>query len=184
MAESDPVWRLALVVGGAKSGKSRLAQQMAEGRPGPRLYVATGEAKDAEMQARIRRHQEDRGPSWRTLEEPVALGQALAQADGRFGVILVDCLTMWLSNLLAQGEGAFAQERDRLLEVLPTLRTPVLLVSNEVGGGIVPVNPLARRFRDEAGLLHQELARRADLAVLVVCGLPVWLKGPGQSSAG
>ncbi len=179
MITTAAAWRLALIVGGAKSGKSRLAQQLAEEQPEPRLYVATGEAKDAEMQARIRRHQEDRGPSWQTWEEPLALGQALEQANGRFGVILVDCLTMWLSNLLAQGEAELARERQHLLAVLPTLATPVILVSNEVGWGIVPANLLARRFRDEAGLLHQELAQLADQVALVVCGLPVVLKGEG-----
>jgi len=177
MIVATPNWRLALFVGGAKSGKSRLAQKLAEELPEPRLYLATGEAKDAEMQARIRRHQEDRGPSWQTWEEPLALGRALAQAEGRFGVILVDCLTMWLSNLLARDEAELASERQQLAAVLPTLNTPVILVSNEVGWGIVPANPLARRFRDEAGGLHQELAQQADLVALVVCGLPVFLKG-------
>ncbi|MGQ9921079.1 MAG: bifunctional adenosylcobinamide kinase/adenosylcobinamide-phosphate guanylyltransferase [Desulfobacca sp.] len=177
MIGATPTWRLALMLGGAKSGKSRLAQRLAEEQPKPRLYVATGEAKDPEMQVRIRRHQEDRGPSWETWEEPLALGEALAQAEGHFGVILVDCLTLWLSNLLAQGEAELARARQKLLAVLPTLTTPVILVSNEVGGGIVPANPLARRFRDEAGLLHQELAQLADLVALVVCGLPIYLKG-------
>lgn len=182
MITTAQAWRLALIVGGAKSGKSRLAQQLAETLPAPRLYVATGEAKDAEMQIRIRRHQEGRGPSWQTWEEPVALGQTLAQADGGFGVILVDCLTLWLSNLLARSDAEVESERQKLLTVLATLTTPVILVSNEVGWGIVPANPLARQFRDAAGLLHQELARQADLAVLVVCGLPVVLKGPGTSN--
>ncbi len=177
MQPSVPPGRLVLVVGGAKSGKSRFAQHWAETLPSPRLYVATGEAKDAEMQARIRRHQEDRGPSWQTVEEPLSLGQALQEADGRFGVILVDCLTMWLSNLLGQGEAALNRERQTLRETLPILTTPVIFVSNEVGWGIVPANPLARRFRDEAGLLHQELAQQAEQVVLVVCGLPLWLKG-------
>lgn len=176
MITTAPAWRLALIVGGAKSGKSRFAQQLAEGLPPPRLYVATGEAKDAEMQVRIRRHQQDRGPTWQTREEPLALGQTLRQADGRFGVMLVDCLTLWLSNLLARGDQELASQRQELLTVLPALTTPVILVSNEVGWGIVPANPLARRFRDAAGLLHQELAQQADLAVLVVCGLPVYLK--------
>lgn len=176
MQTAAPQWRLTLVVGGAKSGKSRFAQQLAETLPAPRFYVATGEARDVEMEARIRRHQQDRGPSWQTVEEPLALGQALREADGRGGVILVDCLTMWLSNLLAQGEAALHRERQMLLAVLPKLMTPIILVSNEVGWGIVPANPLARRFRDEAGLLHQELAQRAEQVVLVVCGLPLWLK--------
>jgi len=180
MTANSPPWRLALIVGGAKSGKSRFAQQLAETLPPPRLYVATGEARDDEMAARIRRHQQERGPAWETWEEPLALGGVLPQAQGRFGVILVDCLTMWLSNLLAQEGVDLAAERRLFVQACSSLITPTILVSNEVGGGIVPANPLARRFRDEAGLLHQEVARQADLAVLVVCGLPVYLKGgPG-----
>jgi len=177
MTATIPSWRLALIVGGAKSGKSRFAQRLAETLPPPRLYVATGEAKDAEMQARIRRHREERGPTWETWEEPLALGEILLQAQGRFGVILVDCLTMWLNNLLAQEDTDPAEAQRRLIRTVSSLATPTILVSNEVGWGIVPINPLARRFRDEAGLLHQELAQHADLAVLMVCGLPVYLKG-------
>ena len=174
-----PVWRLALLVGGAKSGKSRLAQKLAEEQPEPRLYVATGEAKDAEMQARIRRHQEDRGPSWQTWEEPLALGQALAGAEGRFGVILVDCLTLWLSNLLTHDHqfGHPESAADQFCKTLEGLTTPIILVSNEVGWGIVPENSLARRFRDLAGRLNQQVAALADVAVLVVSGLPLYLKG-------
>jgi adenosylcobinamide kinase/adenosylcobinamide-phosphate guanylyltransferase len=170
-------FRLAFICGGAKSGKSRLAQNLAESLPAPRLYVATGEARDEEMAARIARHQQDRGPEWQTREEPLALAGVLREADGRFGVILVDCLTMWLTNLLMRPEVELEAEKQRLRDVLPAMQTPVIMVTNEVGWGIVPTNALARRFRDVAGLLHQEIAGLADAAVLVVCGLPVYLKG-------
>lgn len=170
-------FRLAFICGGAKSGKSRLAQNLAESLPAPRLFVATGEALDEEMQARIARHQQDRGPDWQTREEPLALARALRDADGHYGVILVDCLTIWLSNLLTRQEAALDGEQQHLMEALQIMTTPVILVSNEVGWGIVPANPLARRFRDLAGLLHQEIAALADAAILVVSGLPVYLKG-------
>jgi adenosylcobinamide kinase/adenosylcobinamide-phosphate guanylyltransferase len=170
-------FRLVLITGGAKSGKSRLAQNLAEALPGPRLYVATGEARDDEMQVRIARHQAERGPEWETREEPLALTRVLREIDGRYKVILVDCLTMWLTNLLLREAAELAGAGQQLGEALKSMTTPVILVSNEVGWGIVPDNPLARRFRDEAGLLHQELAALADLAILVVHGLPVFLKG-------
>jgi adenosylcobinamide kinase/adenosylcobinamide-phosphate guanylyltransferase len=179
MAAATATFRVAFICGGAKSGKSGLAQRLAESLPAPYLYVATGEPLDEEMQLRIVQHQQERGPHWETREEPLDLGQVLRDADGRYGVILVDCLTMWLSNLLTRGEqtGEVAGEGRRLCEVLRAICTPVILVSNEVGWGIVPDNPLARRFRDLAGVLHQEIAALADVAVLVVSGLPLYLKG-------
>jgi adenosylcobinamide kinase/adenosylcobinamide-phosphate guanylyltransferase len=170
-------FRLAFICGGAKSGKSRFAQNLAESLPAPRLYVATGEALDEEMAARIVRHQQDRGPDWQTREEPLALAEALRESNGHFGVILVDCLTMWLSNLLTRREADLDAEQRQLAEVLPRLKIPVIVVTNEVGWGIVPANPLARRFRDVAGTLNQHLASLADVAVLVVSGLPLYLKG-------
>jgi adenosylcobinamide kinase/adenosylcobinamide-phosphate guanylyltransferase len=170
-------FRLAFISGGAKSGKSRFAQNLAESLPSPRLYVATGEALDEEMEARIARHQQERGSEWQTREEPLALAQVLREANGCYGVILVDCLTIWLSNLVTRKEAELEGEKQHLMGVLQTMTTPVILVSNEVGWGIVPVNPLARRFRDLAGVLHQEIAVLADAAVLVVSGLPLYLKG-------
>jgi adenosylcobinamide kinase/adenosylcobinamide-phosphate guanylyltransferase len=170
-------FRLAFICGGAKSGKSRFAQKLAESLPAPRLYVATGEALDEEMAARIARHQQDRGPEWQTREEPLALARVLRQSDSRYGVILVDCLTMWLSNLLTRQEAELDREKQALHEVVQAMKTPVIMVSNEVGWGIVPANELARRFRDAAGLLHQEIAALADAAALVVSGLPLYLKG-------
>ena len=170
-------FRLAFICGGAKSGKSRFAQNLAESLPAPRLYVATGEALDEEMAARILRHQQDRGPEWQTREEPLALATVLRESNGHFGVILVDCLTMWLSNLLTRQEADLDGEKRQLREVLQGMITPVIMVTNEVGWGIVPANPLARRFRDAAGGLHQEIAALADAAALVVSGLPLYLKG-------
>jgi len=170
-------FRLAFICGGAKSGKSRFAQNLAELLPAPRLYVATGEALDEEMAARIARHQQDRGPEWQTREEPLALARVLGETDGNFGVILVDCLTMWLSNLLTRQETELDREKKALCEILPVMKTPIIMVSNEVGWGIVPANELARRFRDAAGLLHQEIVALADAAALVVAGLPLYLKG-------
>ncbi len=111
MGTTPGTFRVAFICGGAKSGKSRFAQNLAESLPGPRLYVATGEALDEEMQARIARHQQDRGPEWQTREEPLALAPVLRESNGRYGVILVDCLTMWLSNLLTRQESELDGER-------------------------------------------------------------------------
>jgi adenosylcobinamide kinase / adenosylcobinamide-phosphate guanylyltransferase len=179
-------FRLALICGGAKSGKSSYAQRLAESCPGPRLYVATAEALDDEMHSRIARHQELRGPQWQTREESLDLVTALQEDDNLFGVILVDCLTLWLSNLLTRPPHKQmnpALEIDRLVTTLTTLKTPLLLVSNEVGGGIVPDNALAREFRDLSGSLNQRLAQLADRVVLVVCGLPLVLKPQAPSPA-
>ncbi|HAY21408.1 bifunctional adenosylcobinamide kinase/adenosylcobinamide-phosphate guanylyltransferase [Desulfobacca acetoxidans] len=174
-----PPFRVAFLSGGAKSGKSTLAQRWAEALPPPRLYVATGEALDEEMAARIADHQRARGPHWQTWEEPLALAAVLHEANGRYGVILVDCLTLWLSNLLTHDHqfGHPESAADQFCKTLEGLTTPIILVSNEVGWGIVPENSLARRFRDLAGRLNQQVAALADVAVLVVSGLPLYLKG-------
>jgi len=171
-----PPFRLALILGGARSGKSRLAQELAEGFPPPWLYVATGEARDAEMAARIARHREARGPQWETWEVPLEVPHALARAGKAFGAVLVDCLTLWLSNLLTQKEDRVAGTLEELAAAVQALGCPTILVSNEVGWGIVPDNPLARRFRDLAGRLHQRLAAAADVVILTVAGLPLLLK--------
>jgi adenosylcobinamide kinase/adenosylcobinamide-phosphate guanylyltransferase len=171
-------FRTALILGGARSGKSRFAEQLSEAFPAPRLYLATAEAGDAEMAARIARHQERRGDAWVTQEEPLELAPAIRAAQGRFRVILVDCLTLWLGNLLGQGlegEDLEAEGRD-LAAAAATTATPLILVSNEVGWGIVPDNPLARAFRDQAGRLHQQLAAVVDLVAYVMAGLPLVLK--------
>ena len=162
--------RLTLVLGGARSGKSRYAEQLIGARPA--LYLATGEARDGEMRERIEAHQARRGANWTTREAPLDLLSALRVADRP---VLVDCLTLWLSNLLG---GAFdpEQETRTLVETLPSLHVPVVFVSNEVGLGIVPDNKLARDFRDHAGRLHQEIAAVANRVVFVAAGLPLILK--------
>lgn len=168
-----------LILGGAKSGKTSLALRLAEAA-GPRpVYLATAQARDPEMALRIARHRAERGPAWSTVEEPLELTEALAQADGPGAVILVDCLTLWLSNLLGEGlEDAAVEAKARELTAsLAGLDAPVILVANEVGLGIVPENALARRFRDLAGRLHQDLAAVCGRVVLVAAGLPLTLKG-------
>jgi adenosylcobinamide kinase / adenosylcobinamide-phosphate guanylyltransferase len=172
-------FRTALILGGARSGKSRYGLALAERLPAPRLFLATGEARDEEMVARITAHQAERGPDWQTREVPLALPEAIGRAGGRYGVILVDCLTMWLANLMLRenvSEDEIKAAGQHLLTVLERLASPVIFISNEVGLGIVPESPLARKFRDELGWLHQQVARAADLVVLVVAGLPMTLK--------
>lgn len=167
--------RSVLVLGGARSGKSAYAQGLAEGAAPDRLYLATAEAKDAEMAARIVRHQCMRGAGWATREEPLALADAL-KAEARPGrVVLVDCFTLWLSNLLLAGDDLEA-EVARLREAIGALAGPAVIVTNEVGMGIVPDNPLARAFRDAQGRANREIAEACDAVVLVAAGLPVLIK--------
>jgi len=163
-----------LVLGGARSGKSRYAEAAMTAIPPPWVYVATAEALDDEMKARIAEHRARRGEGWRTVDAPRDLCGALAQAEGP---VLVDCLTLWLSNLML-AEADFDQEIDRLDGALVGARSAVVLVSNEVGLGIVPDNALARRFRDAQGRLNQRVAARADRVVMMVAGLPVAVKSP------
>jgi adenosylcobinamide kinase/adenosylcobinamide-phosphate guanylyltransferase len=173
-------FRLGLILGGARSGKSRLALQLAGKKGAPRLFLATAEPGDAEMAARIEQHRRDRGAAWDTWEEPLDLAAAIQRAQANYRVILVDCLTLWLSNILMRGPSPADIERacDEVLEAAGRTIVPLILVSNEVGWGIVPDNPLARQFRDAAGGLHQRLAAEADLVLLCVAGLPLPLKSP------
>ena len=167
--------RLTLVLGGARSGKSRYAEALVESQPGACVYLATAEPRDAEMAARIRAHRARRGARWRTVEAPLDLIGELAGAARPDGAVLVDCLTLWLSNLMEAGRDV-AAESEALTKALPDLAGPAVLVSNEVGLGIVPDNPLARRFRDAAGSLHQSIAALAQSVVFVAAGLPLTLK--------
>ena len=163
-----------LVTGGARSGKSRHAQALAEGLGAERIYLATGTASDAEMAHRIRRHQADRGPSWRTIEAATDVVPHLSAGP----VVLLDCLTLWVSNLLHhRGERSLDDDRAALVRAVEEAQNHIILVTNEVGLGIVPMHPLARRFRDEAGWLAQDLARVCDEVHLCVAGLPLKLKG-------
>ncbi|MEW5787822.1 MAG: bifunctional adenosylcobinamide kinase/adenosylcobinamide-phosphate guanylyltransferase [Pseudomonadota bacterium] len=165
-----------LILGGARSGKSRLAQDLA-GRSGLAVsVVATARAGDGEMAERIARHQAERPSHWQTLEEPLALADSLLGQSTPDRLVLVDCLTLWLLNLLEAGEAVFAEQRQALLETLPRLGGPVLLVANEVGLGVIPMGELSRRFVDEAGRLNQDLARLAGRVVFVAAGLPLTLK--------
>lgn len=164
-----------LVLGGARSGKSRYAQQRVEACAGRLAYIATAQALDAEMADRIARHRADRDARWHTIEAPLDLAGALARAGETHAAILIDCLTLWLSNLLLADRDP-QHEGVALAEAVAACPVPVVLVANEVGLGIVPDNALARRFRDEAGWLNQRLAAMADEVVFVVAGLPMVLK--------
>jgi adenosyl cobinamide kinase/adenosyl cobinamide phosphate guanylyltransferase len=167
--------RLTLVLGGARSGKSRHAETLLMRLAPPRVYVATAEPLDDEMRARIAEHRTRRGQDWETIEASRDLPTALARAGT--SSVLVDCLTLWLSNLML--DGADIPEAAANLETALDARTaPTVLVSNEVGLGIVPENALARRFRDAAGLLNQRLAARADHVLFMISGLPLNVKTP------
>ena len=167
-----------LVLGGARSGKSSLAGRLAETSFERPVYLATAEALDSEMADRIALHKKARGPRWFCIEEPLDIGRVIsAPPKGRDGILL-DCLTLWLSNvLLKEGEKALASRKRRLMGALKKAKIPVILVSNEVGMGIVPEHKLGRAFRDLAGRLNQDVAAVADTVVLSVAGLPMVLKG-------
>jgi adenosyl cobinamide kinase/adenosyl cobinamide phosphate guanylyltransferase len=176
--------RLVLVTGGARSGKSRFAEERlaALAPAGPWRYIATAEALDDEMRARIAHHRGRRGDAWRTIEAPRALADALrVSADGNAGddsAVLVDCITIWLSNLMLDGAGddALLAAADEVAGAARAAAVPVVFVTNEVGAGIVPENAVARRFRDVAGWVNQRLARACDEVFLVAAGLPLKLR--------
>jgi len=165
-----------LVLGGARSGKSRQAEALVSSLPPPWRYVATGQALDLEMRERIALHRERRGSFWETHEAPLDLGATIGRLAGDEAPILVDCLTLWLSNQMLGGHDLGAAIGG-LEAALDMARAPLVLVSNEVGLGIVPENELARRFRDEAGRLNQRLAARADRVLLMVAGVALQVKG-------
>ena len=167
--------QLTLVLGGARSGKSRYAEQAVMASPPPWVYVATAEPFDAEMAARIAEHRSRRGGQWRTIEAPLDLAGAVTGAPAS-ATVLVDCLTLWLNNLMFNNRDIDA-EMQRLETALAARRAPSVLVSNEVGSGIVPDNAEARRFRDLQGRLNQRIAARADRVLLLVAGLPMVVKG-------
>lgn len=170
--------RLTLVLGGARSGKSRYAEglvaALAPAWSPPWIYVATAEPRDAEMRARIAAHRARRGPSWQTVEAPHELAETIVLAQP--APVLVDCLTLWLSNLMLAAVD-IDTEIARLERALEAAAAPIVLVSNEVGSGIVPEHPLGRRFRDLQGGLNQRMGARADRVVLMVAGLPLVVKG-------
>ncbi len=165
-----------LILGGARSGKSAFAQRRALETHLEVTYLATAEAGDSEMAERIALHRAERPNDWGLVEEPLALAHALHTHAAPNRCLLVDCLTLWLGNALAAGDQRLHDEVHILLDILPTLSGHVLFVSNEVGQGIVPANAMARRFRDEAGRLHQRIAERCDRVTFIVAGLPLTLK--------
>ena len=175
-----PLPPVTLVLGGARSGKSTHAERLATGSlhgaaPQPAVYVATAQAGDVEMATRIAAHRARRGAHWTTIEEPLKLDEALAAAAAQDRPVLVDCLTLWLSNVMLGG-GDVDEAADDLLRALEDVAVPVVLVSNEVGLGIVPETPLGRSFRDAQGRLNMRIAERADRVVLMAAGLPLTLK--------
>ena len=166
-----------LILGGARSGKSRLAEQQATASGMEVVYVATSQPLDDEMRERIRHHQQRRPASWQLVEEPLALARVLREQDGPNRCLLVDCLTLWLTNLLLHDDPQrLSLERQQLLDMLGDLSGHVILVSNETGLGVGPMGELSRRYVDEAGWLHQELAQRSDRVRFCVAGLPMTLK--------
>ncbi|MEX6502594.1 bifunctional adenosylcobinamide kinase/adenosylcobinamide-phosphate guanylyltransferase [Pseudomonas zhanjiangensis] len=167
-----------LILGGARSGKSRLAERLAAESGLAVTYIATSQALDGEMDARIAQHRARRPAHWALVEEPLQLARVLAEQAGEGRCLLVDCLTLWLSNLLMlDDEARLAAEREALLECLAGLPGRVILVSNETGLGIVPLGELTRRYVDAAGWLHQALAERCQRVLFTVAGLPMVLKG-------
>lgn len=179
-----------LILGGARSGKSRLAESRALAHGGPVTVIATAEAGDREMATRIARHRADRPAHWDTIEAPTALADTLAQAACANGCVVVDCLTLWLSNLLTtaadtlegphdiDAQSPWQSEQAALIACLPRLPGQIVLVANEVGLGLVPESALGRLFRDEAGRLNQSVAAACDQVTFVAAGLPITLKGP------
>ena len=171
---------VSLVLGGARSGKSTHAEKLATGSlhgapPQPAVYIATAQAGDVEMATRIMAHRTRRGAGWTTIEEPLRLGEALEAAAAHGRPVLVDCLTLWLSNLMQAGAD-LDEAADDLVRALEGYAVPVVFVSNEVGLGIVPDTPLGRAFRDAQGRLNMRIAGRADRVILMAAGLPLIMK--------
>lgn len=173
-----PDHRLTLILGGARSGKSRRAEQLVMSRPGPWTYVATAQAFDDEMRLRIAEHRQRRGEDWTTIEAPLDLPETVRKYGRDAQPMLIDCLTLWLSNVMLAAH-CVDDERDQLIAALAMAACPIVIVSNEVGLGIVPENALARTFRDAQGRLNQNVAELAGHVVLMAAGLPLVLK-PSQ----
>jgi len=167
-----------LILGGVRSGKSKMAEQQALDTGLEVIYIATASAGDGEMQQRIKKHQQQRPTNWQLIEEPLMLADALQQHAKTDHCLLVDCLTLWLTNLLLNEDNTlFKTQRDAFINTIATLPGQLIFVSNETGLGVVPMGELSRRYCDEAGLLHQQLAQHCDRVILSVAGLPHVLKG-------
>ncbi|HAS53746.1 MAG: bifunctional adenosylcobinamide kinase/adenosylcobinamide-phosphate guanylyltransferase [Nitrospirae bacterium GWC2_57_13] len=167
------------ITGGARSGKSSFAEALATELPGKRAYIATAQALDPEMAARIERHRRERDAVWETFEEPLAVADLLRRLQGSHDVVLIDCLTLWLNNVIlgrVEADDAILSMSEELVSAFSAFSGTCIVVSNEVGLGIVPDNPLARRFRDLAGIVNQRAAAAADEAYFVASGIPVRMK--------
>ncbi len=173
-----------LILGGARSGKSALAQQRAAASSLAVTCIVTATPDDAEMAERIAHHRANRPPAWHVVEEPIELAAALMEHTASDHCLLVDCLTLWLSNILSDGDDTFDRQRTALLDTLPQLPGRIILVGNEIGLGVIPMGKLTRRFVDENGRLHQEIAARCERVSLCVAGLPLSLKEPEQIQTG
>jgi len=177
--------KIIFITGGVRSGKSQFALELAQKFPGPKAYLATAQALDREMAERIRRHKRNRPRDWQSLVEALWVSVILKEKGDHFGLILIDCLTLWVSNgLMAHWtEKKFLQEAERLRKTCREARCSLIIVSNEVGLGIVPDNPSARMFRDLSGLIHQKVAQQADEVYFMVAGIPLQLKNRIMHSA-
>lgn len=164
-----------LVIGGAASGKSSYAEQLITATERPRVYLATAQAFDAEMKDKVKAHQMSRGPDWKTIEEPVAISRVILERKPD-EVLLIDCLTLWITNLVL-GEREISEMCDELVDAIRSAPCPIVLVTNEVGQGIVPDNALSRQFRAAQGRLNQSIAAECDHVIAVMAGLPLVLKG-------
>jgi adenosylcobinamide kinase/adenosylcobinamide-phosphate guanylyltransferase len=171
--------KMILITGGCRSGKSRFALDYANQYFSKKLYLATCEALDEEMAQRIEHHKKMRSPEWQTIEEPIEIVNKIRRYGDEVDVILLDCITLWLSNLLMRRKNdlEIMEEVSRLIDTMKEKRTSFILVSNEVGLGIVPVDPLSRRFRDLSGMVNQRIAEAAQTVIFMVSGIPVFLKG-------
>jgi len=173
--------KIIFITGGARSGKSTYALKDASKISGNKAYIATAESLDEEMRERIEKHKKQRGRDWDTYEEPLKIAEVIQETEGKYTAILIDCLTLWLSNIMQSGLN-ISQEITNLIETLRITHhtSHIYIVSNEVGMGIVPKNDMARRFRDIAGILNQKVAEISDEVYLLIAGLPMKIKGKGK----
>jgi adenosylcobinamide kinase/adenosylcobinamide-phosphate guanylyltransferase len=171
--------KMIFITGGCRSGKSRFALNYANQHSTKKLYLATCERLDEEMAQRIEDHKKIRGPEWQTVEEPIKVADKIRKYGNVVDVILLDCLTLWLSNLLMRrmNDPEIIDEINRLIDTIKQSQTSLILVSNEVGMGIVPADPLSRRFRDLSGMMNQRMAEIMDTVIFMVSGIPIFLKG-------
>ena len=174
--------KIILITGGCRSGKSRFALDYANQHFSKKLYLATCEALDEEMAQRIAHHKKMRSPDWQTIEEPIKVVDKIKQNGVETDVILLDCITLWLSNLLMRqkDDSEIVKEISTLIDTMQEKQTSLIVVSNEVGLGIVPADPLSRRFRDLSGMANQRMAEAADTVIFMVSGIPTFLKGKDE----